>query len=70
MTPVNPKLSTVRHTESTFPSLQTPATAVTVTSGTSATKVWNWKILPTSLISSICLFSALLPKKLPRKASM
>ena len=31
-------------------------TAVTVTSGTSATKVWNWKILATSLTTSICWY--------------
>ena len=31
-------------------------TAVTVTSGTSATKVWNWKILATSLTMSICWY--------------
>ena len=31
-------------------------TAVTVISGTSATKVWNWKIPATSLTTSICWY--------------
>ena len=37
------------NTESTFHSTQSTATAVTVTYGISAMKVWNWKILPMNL---------------------
>ena len=48
------RLLTVRHTESTFPSPLTQATAVTVTSGISAMRVWSWKILPTSRTMIIC----------------
>ena len=40
------------------------ATAVTVTSGTSAMKVWNWKIRQMSQTTTICWFSVLPRKKL------
>ena len=52
----NPKSNTARLTASTFLSLQIPATAATVTSGTSAMKVWNWRIPQTSPTTDICLF--------------
>ena len=45
---VKTRLITVKHTESTFHLMQNTATAVTVTYGISATKVWNLRILPTS----------------------
>ncbi len=45
---VKTRLITVKHMESTFHSMQNTATAVTVTYGISATKVWNLRILPTS----------------------
>ena len=44
-------------TESIFRLTQNTATAVIVTYGTSAMKVWNWKIRQTSRIMMICLFS-------------
>ncbi len=43
-------------TESIFHLMQATATAVTVTYGTSAMKVWNWKILPRLQTMTICLF--------------
>ena len=45
-------------------------TAVTVTSGTSAMKVLNWKILQTSQITNICLYSAPHLKRHLMKANM
>ena len=54
--PGNPKSNTARLTAFTFLSLQIPATAATVTSGTSAMKVWSWRIPQTSPTTDICLF--------------
>ena len=42
--------------ESIFRSMQATAIAVTVTYGTSAMKVWNWKILPRLQTMMTCLF--------------
>ena len=55
-TPVNPRSSTAKRMVSIFLSPPILPTAVTVTSGTSATKVWNWKIPATSLTTSICWY--------------
>ena len=53
---VNPRSNTARLMAFIFLSPPILPTAVTVTSGTSATKVWNWKILATSLTMSICWY--------------
>lgn len=50
------KSNTANSTVSIFHSLQIPATAVTVTYGTSAMKVLNWKTLQMNRTTSICLF--------------
>ena len=47
--------------------MQATATAVTETYGTSAMKVWNWKILPRLQIMTICLFLGVTPEKAPDK---
>ena len=68
--PVNPRLNTAAHMVSTFLLLQIPVTAVTVTCGTSAMKVWNWKILPTNQITNIFSYSVPHRKKLRMKVNM
>ena len=50
---------------SIFHSLQIPATAVTVTYGTSAMRAWSWRIRPTSQTTIIFLFLAYTPEKAP-----
>ena len=62
------RLITVKHTESTFHLMQDTATAVTVTYGISATKVWNLRILPTSQTTITFLYLATTPEKAPDKA--
>ena len=47
--------------------MQATATAVTVTYGTSAMKVWNWKILPRLQTMITCLFLSVTPEKAPDK---
>ena len=61
--PVRMRSNSVKHTASTFHSLQTAATAVTVTYGTSAMKVLNWKILLMNLTMIICLYLVLHRKR-------
>ena len=48
-----------------FHSQQIRATAVTVTYGTSAMKVWNWKILLMSQTMITCLVLGVTPEKAP-----
>lgn len=55
-TPGNPRSNTARLMAFIFLSPPILPTAVTVISGTSATKVWNWKIPATSLTTSICWY--------------
>ena len=50
------KSNTANSTVSIFHSLQIPATAVTVTYGTSAMKALSWKTLQMNRTTSICLF--------------
>ena len=56
--PVKTRSNTVKNTVSTCRSTTATATAVTVTYGTSATKVWSWKIRQTSRTSQTCWFLA------------
>lgn len=56
--PVKKKSSTAKTTISIFPSPQTTATAVTETCGTSAMKVWSWKIPPAHPTTTICWYWA------------
>jgi len=58
------------HTAFIFRSPQTPATAATATSGISATRVSNSRILPVSRTTITCWYSASPRKKLLRRASM
>ena len=59
--------NTAKHTESIFHSPLTQATAVTVTSGTSAMKALSWKILQMSQTMIICLFSVYHLEKAPEE---
>ena len=59
--------NTVKHTASTFRSTTATATAVTVTYGTSATKVWSWKIRQTSQTYENMLVLGVTPEKAPDK---
>ena len=61
------RLNTVKHTESIFHLTQATATAVTVTYGISATKVWNWKILLMSPNYDHLLVLGVTPEKAPDK---
>ncbi len=52
------------------PCAQATATAVTVTYGTSATRVWNWKTLPMNQTTMISSFWAYLLRKRRTKGNM
>ena len=54
--PVKMRSHSVRLMESIFRLMQATVIAVTVTYGTSAMKVWNWKILPRLQTMMTCLF--------------
>ena len=56
---------TARLMELIFHLMQATATAVTVTCGTSAMKVWNLKILPRRQTTTTCLFLSVTPEKAP-----
>ena len=68
--PVKTRSNTVKNTVSTCRSTTATATAVTVTYGTSATKVWSWKIRQTSRTSKTCWCLAWHRNRLRKKGNM
>ena len=64
------ELEFCKHMELTFHSMQTTATAVTVTYGTSAMKVLNWKTHLRNQTMTICSFLVLHRKKLQINQNM
>ena len=63
--PVKMRSNTAKHTALTFHSDADTATAATVTSGISATKVWSWKILPYEPNYDHLLVLGVTPEKAP-----